>query len=717
MTPTQLKWHTTSVLAFAVAAAVHANAQEKNGQPPIARSPDADLEEVLVIGRFQQSLVNRIPIDPSELPFTLNVISRDFLNQRNFTRPIEALTTLPNITRFEDRQGTGTTNFISRGFSAPTLVDNRVQNNFRGSGARDDSFVERYEVLKGPASISTGPVGAGGVVNTVTKTPQAEQFVDLEFRGDEFGSLAGEIDANLGDDLISDAVLIRVNGAYRDFEFDANRTKRETKAIRPVAIFDLGAATSIRASVAYTKHDVNPNTGFPLTTTGGIPNRVDTGTFTGYANGEGEMEDLLYEAEVHHDFLDNLRLTVRGSKQDTDFDYQNTSGLYNYAQPPGLGTGDTELFAFPQRAKTASEATFADAQLAYQADWFGQQQDFVVGVAYDDRSFDRDFSDYVYDGPFQLDEVDEARYGPSASELGPVAPFTESDSELDSAFIEAALRPTDWLTILGDIRYDDLDQETVNYRRGQAFTSEYDDDETTFRLGATATVTDSINLYASYAEAFVPQFGVRRNDDPVDAERSDGYEVGAKGVAFDGRVSYQTGVFLTVRDDVSLPDPDNGPNEFFVVTAGEVEVKGFEFSGNATPVTGLVMTLNVGYTDIDVTEGQDDIQEPVFPEWTGSFYLSYEVQSGTLQGLRSGGGFRYVDDREGPLVDFDSYGIADLNVSYPINEDLTVAFDILNVTDEEYVENTSTNTVNRLTGGAVLGPPRTAVLTLRWSVL
>ena len=166
------------------------NASTEEGVTQAVASEDSQigLEQMRVTGDFQQSLVDRIPIAPQELPFTLNVLDRELLDQRNFTRPIEALTILPNIIRTEDRLGTGTANFLSRGFEAPILVDNRVQNNFRGSGARDDSFVERYEVLKGPASISLGPIGAGGVINTVTKVPESEPFTALDLRGDHFGT-------------------------------------------------------------------------------------------------------------------------------------------------------------------------------------------------------------------------------------------------------------------------------------------------------------------------------------------------------------------------------------------------------------------------------------------------------------------------------------------------------------------------------------------------
>ncbi|MEM7503475.1 MAG: TonB-dependent siderophore receptor [Pseudomonadota bacterium] len=704
------RWRKTA-LAVAVTAALQANAQENTDQRNTAGDNAEAVDEIVVLGQeFQQSLVDRIPIAPEELPFTLNVIDRDFLNARNFTRPIEALTTLPNITRAEDRQGTGTTFFISRGFEAPLLVDNRVQNGFRGSGARDDSFVERYEVLKGPASIASGPVGGGGIVNTVTKTPQADRSAAVKVRADQFGSFGGDFDVNVGEIDGSDTFLFRVSGAYRDFQFDADQVGRTTTAIRPVATLNIGSTTSIKASVDYTRHDVTPASGFPLLQNGGIPDGIDTDTFAGYANSDGEVEDTLVSVVVNHEFLDNLKLTVRGSDQRTDFDYENTSGLYNYAyDDAGLDT----MYGFPNLAITDSEATFVDAQLAYTADFWGRDQHFVIGVANNDTSFNRYFNTYSYDGPYSLADIDQPRFGDGGS--GSPQPFTLFDQSLDSVLAEAAVRPTDRLTIVGGIRYDRLDEDTVNFRRGNAFVSGYDDTDVTVRLGATLGAAEGTNYYASYAQAFVPQFGLRRNNAPVPAETSDSFEIGAKGTLFDGAMSFQAAVFHTLRNDVALQDPNNGIDEFFVVSAGEVRVQGLELSTSYKPTEGLNFNLNLGYADIEVTEsGDDEIAEPVFPELTGSFYASYEIQTGALAGLSLGGGLRYVGEREGPNVDWGSYTIADLNVSYPINESFDLQFDVLNVTDELYIENTVFNPVNRLTGGAVLGPPLTAVLTLNW---
>ena len=707
-----------SVLVLAAAVvACSVNAQGDDIQVHFSEEKSPELEEIIVTGQFQQSLANRIPITPEELPFTLSILGRDFLDARNFTRPIEALTTLPNIFRTEDRQGTGTTNFLSRGFEAPILVDNRVQNNFRGAGARDDSFVERYEVLKGPASIVSGPVGAGGVINTITKLPAKDRFVDLKLRTDQFGTAVGEFDVNVGELNRSDIALIRVSGAYRDFKFDADETERKNTAVRPVVIFNIDSSTSIRASVARTEYELNPNAGFPLLGNAGIPDEIDTDTFTGFANGEGEIEDTLYEAELHHEFLDGFKLTIRGSRQSTDFDYQNTSGLYHYNESfelgPIGGEFDYGIYSDGFRAETESESNFYDVQLAYQASFWEQDQDFVAGVAYNKSSFERLFSDSYAFGPFVLDEISASRYG--YDDYGAVSLFTTADSKLNSVFFESVLRPNHWLSVIAGMRYDDLEQLTTR----RSTLSEYDDSEVTIRLGATAEVSENVNFYASFAQAFVPQFGVKRDDRAAEAETSDGIEIGSKGSVLDGLVSYQVGAFYTERENVEFSDPSNEVNEFFVVTAGEVHVRGIEFSSAFNPVDALNFTLNFGYTDVDVTESgeSDEVTEPVFPELTGSFYLAYELHSGVFQGLNAGGGFRYIGEREGPKVDWDSYVIFDLNFSYPVKDGIDLSFDILNVTDKKYVENTSSNTVNTLGGGAVLGAPRTAVLTLHWNVL
>lgn len=686
--------------------AVIAFAQEGDVTSEEVEADELLQDTVVVTGKFQQSLIDRIPIAPKELPFTLNVLDRDFIDARNFTRPIEALTTLPNITMAEDRLGTGSPDFKSRGFTASVLVDNRVSNEFRGSGARDDAFIERYEVLKGPASIALGPIAAGGVINAVTKTPEVEQSFGVEVRADHFGSIGTELDANLGGLFGSDVVFFRVTGAYREFEFDAEETQRETFAIRPVIAFDLGAATSLKASVSYTDTKSNPNPGFPLLSTGEIPQQIDTSTFTGSSNGEADAEDVYYAAEFNHEFLDGLKLTVRGSYQDTSFDYQNTVGLYNYNYAdggPGIGLTDPYVYAYGFAGATEQEATFLDAQLAYQTEFWGQQQDFVIGAAYNDTDFQRDFGRFAFLGAVRLDDLDTPRIAPTQAPAD-INPFSSFESELNSVYAEAAIRPTDRLTLVAGMRYDDALR--INTRRGNSVP--FDDSEVTLRMGASYEATENVNVYASFAQSFDSQFGDRRDATPLPAETSDGYEIGAKGEFFDGVLAFEAALFHSIRNNVGVDDPTNGPGEFFQANIGELTVQGFEFSGNLNPAPGLNIDLAFGVTDV---EAEDELllAAPIIVEQTASAYLSYELQSGGLEGLSLGGGFRNI----GEVGVFDGYTIADVNVSYPVRENIDLSLGVLNVFDEEYVENADSGFGQNFNAGTILGAPLTAVLTVR----
>lgn len=667
------------------------------------KATEDEIEKIEVTGNFQQSLINRIPVTQKELPFTLDMVDSELLELRNFTRQIDALTTLPNIARTEDRNGTGTTSFLSRGFTAPILVDNRVQNNFRGAGARDDSFVERYEILKGPASIASGPVGAGGIINTVTKNPYNEKGASVKLRADQFGSAGVDFDVNIGEINSSDTVLLRVSGAYRDYQFDADHLGRTTTAIRPVAIFNIGDNTSLKASVAYRETESNPNGGFPVPN-GEVPAGIDTDTFLGFVDGEVNTEDLFVNTELNHEFLDNLKLTVRASKQTTDMDYKHIGGIYSY---DGLTTGDYTYLS-ENAAQNEINATFVDAQLAYQANFWGRSQDFAFGIAHQEDDWTREFAENYRWEKISLDKIAQPHYGWDDANYGDYQLFQSTDAKLKSVFAEAALRPSEKLTITAGIRYDDLEQN--NFRRASYG---YDDSDITTRLGASYAVTSDINVYASFAQAFVPQYRVLKDGSPTSAETSDGIEIGAKGALFDNRVSFQANVFSTQRKGVAITDPNDTD---YAIIADSVDVQGIELSTNTFITDALSFTFNIGYTDI---ESSDEVPAPVFPELTGSMYLNYESQEGMLEGLMISGGFRHVGESQNNIYTdhtWDGYNVADLNASYPITDSITLSLGVLNLTDEKYIENTQVSGVNKFRYGAILGAPRTVTMTLRWNM-
>ncbi len=697
------------------------------------QTEDEDMyqDTVVVKGVFQQSVIDRIPITPEELPFTLSVLGEEDLDTLNYARPIDALANLPNVTIFSDLFNVGTPLILTRGNFSPVLVDNRNQNFARGAGAQDNSFVERYEALKGPASISVGAVDPGGIFNTVTKSPEVDAFYGFDVRADQFGSVGGEFDLNFGSTFGSDKLLTRVSGAARTFKYDAEQTKRDSMAIRPVVSFELTESTFAKVSASYVKIETNPNKGFPVMFDGSIPDGIDTDTFTGLENGNAVAETVGVSGEVIHEFLDNLKLTVRASHQVADFDYQNTVGLYNYWYYDALPGGEYIYYGIPNdhpapfaytyqyAGDTEEDNTFLDVQLAAFTEMWGERQDFVIGLTHNDSTYYRQWMQLPSPSPrpnfgpiyVPLDDLDTPRYGVDPSEFTVPALRNDDNTKFNAAFAEAAIRPTSWLTILAGIRYDDV--KTEFWWGGVA-----EDDATTARLGATVALNEASNVYVSLAQSFVPQLQQDTEGNQLSPSTADGWEIGTKGELFDGSLSYSAAYYNTLRDNVAARLPGIGAA---FTTVGEQRSSGIELSATWVPTDALKIGVNYGNIDMDMEDaGNGGITEFSIPNNTFTAFGTYEFQEGPLAGLVIGGGPRWVDEKPSnvngstsvPAVTYPEITLVDLMASYPINDTYSVSLNVHNATDELYRESTGTY-FGRQSGSHVLGAPRTVSFTVR----
>lgn len=700
-----LEYRRTSNGAYVLAKAQPATATSANRNN--RTTENASVEEIVIRGKFQDSLIDRLPITVQELPFTLNTISRADLDKRNFIRRIDVLDTLPNVQIQGESDGLGTPAFTIRGFSAPLLVNNRNINLQRGA-ARDDSFIERYEVLKGPASIALGPVAGGGVINAVTKEPTGSDFTDLRFTSDQFGTINAEFDFNAANPFHNDGIGFRVSGAYRDFEFDAQDVERQEFAIQGVLSTAIGSRTSARATIAYKSVDGSPNQTFPLFNDGSVPPQFDTSTFFGLQNGRQDLEDRYFEGQLVHDFLDGLQLTLRASHQSSDLDLDSRNGLYNYLYDDGLPGASPENpvgYQYVFRFRNEVTTTFLDAQLSYEFEAFGQDQAVVFGGSYVDFGADvfLNFDSTV--GPVRFDQLDDPRFGNPDVAL-PSDPVARNGSELKSVYGEFAMRPMRQLSIVGGLRYDVND----NFQNPEAADAE----DLTWRLGASYELIENVNLFVSYAESFLPQFGLRREGGSVGPEKARNYEAGLKAVFLDGFLDVDIAVFTATRFNVAVPEPGAAIGENFSLAIGEQRNRGFEATISLDNGAGLDVDLTYGFLDQELRDNLEGGQLTSVPSHQVSLFATYEVQSGVVKGLRLGGGLRHFSKRDtnSPGVQLPSVTVADAVVSYPVLDDTNVALNLINITDSLYLESGGAGP-GTLGGQQSFGAPRTFVFSIR----
>jgi iron complex outermembrane receptor protein len=289
------------------------------------------------------------------------------------------------------------------------------------------------------------------------------------------------------------------------------------------------------------------------------------------------------------------------------------------------------------------------------------------------------------------------------------------------------------------------------------YTNDRTDDEFTPRVSVSYQFSDELTVYAAYAEGFKAGGFDMRGDvvltpDTVngyDPEYVDSYEIGAKGSAFDGRMTFNAAVFRAEYQDqqITRQQPTvTGSIASFVDNAGSSTIQGVELEGAIRFTDRLTATYGIGYTDAEFDEYRTfqlvtnptpppaTISVPVdlsdtavfqnTPEWNGNLALSYlhELQEwgsvlGTVRGSYRSEYSMFEFENE--LVDqTEDYTLLDVDLVWNLQDGRTrVALHGRNLTDEAYkiggyyfAGPTFGNVVN-----SFYGPPRTFTLSVGYS--
>lgn len=132
-------------------------------------------------------------------------------------------------------------------------------------------------------------------------------------------------------------------------------------------------------------------------------------------------------------------------------------------------------------------------------------------------------------------------------------------------------------------------------------------------------------------------------------ERGTQYEIGIK-ADLSARLAATLAFYDLTRSNVSTSDPNNPLRS---IQVGEQRSRGIEVDLSGEILPGWNIIGGYALTDTEITE---DNTFPVgnqfanVPRHSASLWTTYEIQSGSLQGLGFGVGLFYVGDRQGDLA-------------------------------------------------------------------
>jgi len=687
-----------------------------------------------------QAGISRLPVPLSDTPQTVNVVTQQVIQEQRLLSMEDALRTVPGITFSAGEGGQQGDSPIIRGFAAR---GDMFRDGIRDPGwyTRDLFSSDRVEVHKGPSGFAFGRGSTGGAINTVSKLPQATDFVDSTISGVTSGGYRAEVDANGKQGNLSG----RIAAMYQDIPTqDRDHVFTRRWGIAPSFKAEFTPDTRAIFSYVYQGEDSVPDYGrrylpaptySPTTgalTNGGYygngaptpPMPVPRNVWYGVASGplaDRQLTDThIGTARFEHDFNANLKISNATR-------YISVNRMARPTAPRGELQADNATAitpGYPVDLMTIGRQHFAtetdNTLLINQTDLTGKfwtgglQHTFAMGVEAARETRDQIRANYCVPGDLACRTSVWAPVDTSYG--GPDTGFGQPNSTTSTNYAVYGfdqVKFNEYFELLGSIRYDSFRSKYLATPTSAELSRT--DNMVNWRVGGVFHPTPNSSIYAAYGVSHNPAAEFQTLSDAtnnaanvlLDPERNTTLEVGAKADVLGGKLTLSGAVFRIEKTNLRIPvDPVLNTA---LVLDGVARVDGVELgvAGKLTDRWGLFAGYSYLKSEIVNTSNLAELgrELPNTPPHNFTLWSTYDI---TPQ-WTVGGGVTYaartfVNTTNTSYVP--DYWKLDLMTSYKVTKDSLLQLNIYNVTDELYYS-------QYYGGHAVPAPGRTAMLTYR----
>jgi iron complex outermembrane recepter protein len=592
-----------------------------------------------------------------EIPQSISVVGQEQIRDQGAQTVQDALRYLPGVVADAYGLDSRTDTVIIRGTEATEYLDGlRRTFSFYAYNYRiDPYFMERIEVLRGPASVLYGQAAVGGILNSVSKRPQEQdaRSITVEYGTHDFKQVKTDLTGRLTDD---GKWLYRIVALGRDADTQVDYVPDDRLALAPSITYRPQPGTSLTLMGHFQKDHTGstsqflPHLGtiFP-TKNGFIPrdrfvgepgDRYDTDVASGTLLFEHKIDDTfkLGHSMRYSDIHNSWRSTYSGFFSTgfpyvSGFDFSDPDkGPIAIADPTertmarikSVSITDTQIF----NSDTNLEAKFDTGPLRHRvlagvdhASFRGTRR---AGEALNTTLFD--VFDPVYGQPENLLGTD--CQGKAIDSLQ----LCRSDQRVNQTglYLQDQIRLGRWIAVIG-ARHDWIENTTDGARQ--------EDQATTYRAGLMYEFPSGLTPYISYAQSFEPVVAPSANGLPFDPKRGEMVELGIKYQVPGTNFVINSAVY-DIKESSRLTFPEG--NQFAEQT-GSVGIRGFEIEalGNVTP--NIKMIASYSYTDAEYTGGAEKgFRVESVPRHLASLWSIYTFNEGPLRGFSVGAGVRYI---------------------------------------------------------------------------
>jgi iron complex outermembrane receptor protein len=532
----------------------------------------------------------------------------------------------------------------------------------------DPYFLERVEVLRGPASVLYGQAPVGGLINSVSKRPQDQPSGEI---GIEYGTFDfKQVKFDTTGLITSDGKWsYRLTGLARDSETQVDYVDDDRYAIQPAITYRPDSNTSITLLGHFQKDQTGSSSQFypivgtlyPNVNGRTIPRDRFVGEPTDHYDTDAASGTLIAE----HRFNSVFKLSHVSRYADIHNDYDSTYAIFwggytdseeeTVNRTRWQAITDTQIF----NQDTNLEAKFSTGILSHKV--LGGV-DYMNFRASQGTASANDLSGFNVYNPV---------YG-QAVWTGCVEICSYSNQQVDQVglYIQDQIRLGNWIAVLG-ARKDWIETDASGSETQK-------DDAVSYRAGLMYEFASGFTPYISYGESFVP---VIAEGGPFDPQKGRMYELGFK---------YQPpGANFAINSAIYDISESNRLEYFpgYAVQTGAVAIKGFEIELTGKVTENLKVVGGYSYTDAqyDGEENKGNQLESV-PKHLASMWGIWSFDQPYLKGWSVGAGVRYIGESwdSSNTHEVPDVTLFDAMIAYE-EDDWRWSINAKNLEDKEYI--------------------------------
>ncbi|KAB2895650.1 MAG: TonB-dependent siderophore receptor [Burkholderiaceae bacterium] len=645
---------TPLALCLAPAALAQAGAPNEDTAPQLQEVRiNASTEADMGFAPVEAQTAGKAPMRRLETPQSISVVTREQMESRQIVNVQQALQTVAGVSPVNfGRRGFDDLNI--RGFRSTEsiLVDGLVQS--PGMWAKLQPYgYERFEVLKGSASVLYGQVQPGGIVNAISKRPRKEALSEVGVEAGSFGlrTLQADINRPLSD---SGKTALRVNALVSDSDDPTQFVYRKDRWFAPSLSLDLGRDTDLVLFATYSRSEWLRQQGItPYGTLRPNPNgRLSRTLYTGdpgFGVYEVESTTVGYALEHRISPTATLRQNVR---------YETEKGTGNFVSNGTLQANGRLQNRNATRQAMDYDILATDTSLLTRFEALGVRHQLVAGL--DARTG----HSLLASRSCRIGALDlfAPRYGMAATCPATFTGDAPAKLTVAGMYAQDQIRLGQGWTALVGLRRDWSTTDTND--RVASRQTRQKDSATTLSAGLVYEFQPGWAAYASHGESFLPVSGQTFGGQLFAPETGRQWEVGLKYEAPGGQWTGALAVFDLTRRNVSTADPVNAG---FSVQTGEQRARGLELEWGTDLKNGWKLTSAYTYTQTEVTRDHNAaiVGKPLnlTPRHVLTAWTTYRLPQ--WQRVTVGLGGRYVSEQIGAYpFTLPSYAVADASLSY-----------------------------------------------------